>query len=104
MKKIIKIGLALLFIGCLLDMPYGYFQFVRFIGMIGFVVLAYIEKVKGKQEFFIFLILSAILINPFFKIHLGRLIWNIIDIIWALILIISVIIEFNNKLPKFKND
>jgi hypothetical protein len=30
MEKIIKIGLAILFFLCLADMPYGYYQFVRF--------------------------------------------------------------------------
>ena len=37
----IKIILAILFFLCLADMPYGYYQFVRFAGLIGFVILAY---------------------------------------------------------------
>lgn len=40
MEKIIKIGLAVLMFGCLLNMPYGYYQLVRFIALIGFGVLA----------------------------------------------------------------
>lgn len=87
MEKIIKIGLAILFFGCLAEMPYGYFQFVRFLGMIGFGLLAFQEKEKGNDGFFIFWLLSAILINPIFKISLGRGLWNAIDVIWAVVLI-----------------
>jgi hypothetical protein len=41
MNIIIKIGLATLFFICLADMPYGYYQFVRFVALIGFGILAY---------------------------------------------------------------
>ena len=33
---VIKIVLAVLFMLCLLNMPYGYYQVVRFAGMFGF--------------------------------------------------------------------
>jgi hypothetical protein len=93
MEKILKIGLALLFLGCLADMPYGYFQFVRFLGMVGFGVLAFQEKEKGNDGFFTFWLLSAILINPIFKISLGRTMWNIVDVAWVLLLIITLFYE-----------
>jgi hypothetical protein len=90
MTKIIKISLACLFILCLFDMPYGFYQLVRFLGMIGFAILAYKAK-EHKDSFYIVVWLaSAILINPFLKIFLGREIWNIIDIIWAIVLLISL--------------
>ena len=40
-------------------------------------------------------IISAILINPIFKISLGRELWNIIDIVWAIILIGTIIFDRN---------
>jgi hypothetical protein len=105
MKKpetIIKIILAILFIGCLFDWQYGYFQLVRFLGMVGFAILAY--KQYGKNDFyFVTWLASAILINPFFKIALGRTIWNIVDVIWAILLIGSVIYsrkETNDKISR----
>lgn len=49
MEKIIKIGLAILFFLCLADMPYGYYQFVRFAGLIGFTVLAYQANRQGRN-------------------------------------------------------
>jgi len=87
--KAIKIILSILFLVCLLDMPYGYYQFVRFIGMVGFGLLAF-ENYQKNQTWFVIWISSALLINPFFKIALGRDMWNIIDLIWAVLLIVSM--------------
>jgi len=36
---------------------------------------------------------SALLINPFFKIALGRNLWNIIDVAWAAILLATVLMD-----------
>ena len=94
MEKAIKLVLAVLFLGCLANMPYGYFQFVRCLGMVGFGLLAYYEKEKGNEGCFILWLLSAVLINPIFKISLGRTIWNIVDVIWAILLVFSA---FNSK-------
>ena len=94
MNKIIaiKITFVILLLVCLLDMPYGYYQFVRFIGMIGFGLLAF-ENYQKNQTWFIIWISSALLINPFFKIALGRDIWNIVDMIWAVLLVVSIILN-----------
>ena len=37
----IKITLSILLLLCLFNMPYGYYQATRFIGMVGFLLLAY---------------------------------------------------------------
>ncbi len=71
-------------------MPYTYFQLVRTIGMIGFALLAYHEKENNNNQMAIFYILSALIINPIFKVTLGRTLWNLIDVIWAIILLISL--------------
>jgi hypothetical protein len=88
-ETIIKVILAILFIGCLFDWQYSYFQLVRFLGMIGFAILAY-NQYKKNDFFFVTWLASAILINPFFKIALGRTVWNIVDVIWAVLLIVSI--------------
>lgn len=97
MENIIKIGLSILFVLCLADMPYGYFQIVRFCGMIGFGILAFIEKENGNEGMLYFYGASAILINPIFKIALGRELWNVVDVIWAIILLGSI---FYSNSPK----
>ncbi len=95
MKKteiLIKILLAILFVGCLFDWEYGYYQLVRFLGMVGFAILAY-GQYKKNDTWFVIWLASAILINPIFKISLGREIWNIVDIIWAFLLVGSIYIN-----------
>lgn len=89
----VKIALAIMLLLCLLQMPYGYYQLVRILGCIGFGYLAYqFHESKKEKEMIIFLIL-AILFQPFFKIALGRSLWNIIDIVVAIGLFLSVIRE-----------
>jgi hypothetical protein len=93
-NSIIKIGLAIALFLCLFNMPYGYYQFVRFISMCGFAYLAYSSnEVNNKNEAFVYIGL-AILFQPIFKIALGRTIWNIVDVIAGIGLILSV---FQNK-------
>ncbi len=90
LTTIIKVVLAGLFFLCLLDMPYGFYQFVRFVGLIGFVILAYQANEQGKQVEMIIYGALAILFQPFFKISLGREIWNIVDVIVGIGLILSI--------------
>lgn len=93
MDKIIKISLALLFFLCLLDMPYGFYQFVRFAGMVGFILLAFEANKAGKQTEMIIYGSLALLFQPFFKIALGRQMWNIVDVIVGIGLILSIFIK-----------
>ena len=89
-NSIIKIGIAILLFLCLINMPYGYYQFVRFISMCGFAYLAYSSnEVNKKNEAFIYIGL-AILFQPFIKIALGRTIWNVVDLIVGIGLIVSL--------------
>jgi len=89
-ENAIKIILALLFFICLADMPYGYFQLVRFAGLVGFAILAYLASEKKDKTEMIIYICLAILFQPLFKIALGREIWNIVDVIVGIGLIISI--------------
>ena len=88
----IKLALCLLFLLCLLDWRYGFYQLVRFLGMIGFAVLAFDDYEKNRS-WSIFWISSLILINPFIKISLGRELWNIVDVIWSIFLAHSIYIK-----------
>ena len=97
MDKIIKIGLAILFFLCLADMPYGYYQFVRFVGMIGFVFLTYQANQQNKRTETIIYGALALLFQPFFKIALGREIWNLVDVVVGTGLIISIFIKPSEK-------
>ena len=95
MEKAIKIILAILFFLCLLDMPYGFYQVVRFLALVGFVILAYKSNEKEDKTAVIIFIGLALLFQPFFKIALGRMIWNIVDVIVGVVLIISIFLPKN---------
>lgn len=86
----IKIILAILFFLCLLDMPYGFYQFVRFVALIGFGILAYKANEENRNTEMIIYGGLALLFQPFFKIALGRVMWNIVDVIVGIGLIASL--------------
>ncbi|MCX6297007.1 MAG: hypothetical protein NTX97_13280 [Bacteroidetes bacterium] len=91
----IKIILAVLFFICLLDLPYGYFQFVRFVGLIGFLILAYQAYENKEQTLVITYVCLAILFQPLIKLSLGRTAWNIVDLVVGIFLIASIFIPKN---------
>ena len=99
MKTAIKIVLALLFFLCLADMPYGFYQFVRLVGLIGFTILAYQANQKGGQREMIIYSGLALLFQPFFKVALGRQVWNAVDVVVGIGLLISIFIKPKESLP-----
>ena len=100
MDKIIKIGLAILLLLCLIDMPYGFYQFVRFLSLIGFGFLAFEANQKGRVTEMLVYIGLAILFQPLIKISLGRTLWNIVDLIVGIGLILDLLGFINNKTGK----
>ncbi len=89
-SSIIKITLAILLFLCVFNMPYGYYQFVRFLSMVGFGILAYKANENNNSTEMIVYIALAILFQPLFKIALGRTLWNIVDVIVAIGLLVSL--------------
>ncbi|MGF1566382.1 MAG: DUF6804 family protein [Flavobacteriales bacterium] len=88
MHRTVAILLSVLLLLCLFDMPYGFYQFVRFTATAGFAYLAWVSYEKDeKNMMFVFIILAA-LFQPFIKVALGRTIWNIVDVVAAAGLII----------------
>jgi hypothetical protein len=85
-------------------MPYGYYELLRLIAVVGFCVLAYqAYQQKWKMELVINMGL-AISFQPFFKIALGRILWNFIDVLVAIWLLISIFmktkVEAKNSIDK----
>ena len=99
MTMVIKIILAVLFFICLADMPYSFYRFIRFAGLVGFAILAYQARIQGRQTEMIVYGGLAILFQPFFKIVLGRQIWNIVDVVVGIVLLLSIFMKSkeNNK-------
>jgi hypothetical protein len=92
MQTILKLLLSLLLLLCLADMPYSYYQFVRFVACIAFGYFAFGEQEK-QTKWALFYIALAILFQPFIKISLGRVLWNVVDVIVAVILLYSIVLN-----------
>lgn len=93
MQTSIKIILSILFLLCLLNMPYSYYQAVRFAGLLGFALLAYLSNNEEKQIAMIIYASLALLFQPFVKVALGRIGWNVVDVIVSVGLIISLFVK-----------
>jgi len=97
MKQIVKLVIAVLLFLCLADMPYGFYQLVRFVATAAFAYLSY-DYFKAKREGMGVLFAAlAVLFQPFFKVALGRTIWNAVDIIVAILLFYLLIQSFQKK-------
>ena len=98
--NISKFFLAILFFICLLNMPYGYYILVRYLALFGFAFLALKAFQDEMQTEMLIYIALAILFQPLFKITLGRQIWNIVDVIVGLGLIISTFFPIKDNAKK----
>ena len=90
MVQSIKIILAPLFFLCLLDMPYGYYEMVRFLALLGFSLLAYDAYKTGNEQMAIVYVALALLFQPIFKVALGRTLWNVVDVVVGGYLLLSL--------------
>ena len=69
-------------------MPYGYYMLVRFVSMVAFRVMAYRYYTQSKVALTITFASLALLFQPFIKIALGRTIWNVVDVVVAVLLVL----------------
>ena len=98
MKHIVKIILAVLLLLCLADMPYGYYNLIRFISTFVFAYYACEYYKANKNVHGIVFLALAILFQPFMKFTLGREMWNMVDVVVAIGLIYLAFHERKNKL------
>ena len=97
MKKQLYLFLAAMLLLCLAPMPYGYFMLVRFVMMVACGWMAYQYYLRQKTVgTWVFGIL-ALLFQPMYKIALGRTVWNIVDVIVAIFLIVLFVMEWRRE-------
>lgn len=77
-------------------MPYSYYQLVRFIALVSFSYLVWITHLNKQNTLTIIYLVLALLFQPFFKIALGRYLWNIVDVIVSIFLITTWVIDLRN--------
>ena len=97
MMKQMYLFLAAMLLLCLAPMPYGYYSLVRFVAMVVFCVAAYKYHQAENEKMAWSFVALALLFQPFMKIALGRLLWNIVDVVVAIGLIVLFIWEYKRK-------
>jgi len=65
--------------------------------MAGFSVLAYNAFKRNRESEMIVYIVLAVLFQPLFKIELGSELWNVVDVLVGIGLIVSLIIKKKEK-------
>lgn len=90
----LKVALILLLVGCWFSMPYGYYELVRFSGLVGFALLAYENFIRSARREALVYVALALLFQPFVKVALGRTIWQLVDGAVALGLVLSLFLKF----------
>lgn len=92
-ENLIKIALAVLLLVCVIPLPYGYYQLIRFMAVVGFAILAYYEYERKNIPLVIVFAGLMILFQPLGKIPLGREVWNIVDMFVAAWLLVTVFVK-----------
>ncbi len=84
-------------------MPYGFYVLVRFVSMCVFAYLAIVSnKSKNTRLAYLFGAL-ALLFQPFARIALGRLLWNVVDVAVA-VLLIFLFVQFKKNTTDHERD
>ena len=96
----LKLIMAVLLLLCLAKMPYGYYQLVRIVSMIAFAIMTYQYYENKKMPFAITFGGLVLLFQPFIKVAFGRTMWNVVDVIVAVGLIVLWWKEESSELNK----
>lgn len=95
MKNLSSLDITLLILAvallvCLAPMPYGFYSLVRFVTAILMACVAYINYREERPVIATTAAATALLFQPFFKIALGRGMWNIVDVALAIVIVVYV--------------
>lgn len=93
LMNLVYLILAAMMLLCLAPMPYGYYMLVRFVAMVTFSVMAYQYYMRRKVAASCIFGVLALLFQPIYKIALGRVTWNVIDVLVAGLLIALFVME-----------
>lgn len=82
-----------------IDLPYGYYQLLRFAvcGFGGYV--AYLAHQQNKKRWVWILGIIALIFNPFYKFHFDKELWQLFDLIVGIVFIIASFKIKKNYVP-----
>ncbi len=70
--------------------PYGYYILLRWVCCGLFAYLAFYALEHEKKEWVWVLGITALIYNPFFRVHLNRELWSVVNILTAGIAVTSI--------------
>lgn len=101
MNKVIipsLISALMLFLAIPEGWPYGYYTILRLVVCASAVFVAYVAVIDFEKTKWAYLFgFVALLFNPLIPIHLTKEIWVVIDIMAALLFIISIFVLRNKR-------
>ena len=90
---ILCLVLAAMMLLAVIPFPYGYYVLVRFVAMVVFGYLAFSFFSDQKMEHAIIAGVLALLFQPFVKVALGREVWQVVDVLVGILLVLYVFIR-----------
>lgn len=91
----------LLLVAAIVDLPYGYYSFLRIVVFVFSSYCAYQLRMiyKKKVNYYTLPILIALLYNPIVRIYLDKSTWSVINLITIIIIWYPYLFkEFRNKI------
>ncbi len=93
----IQLALVIALLLCLAPMPYGYYMLVRYGAAIILGIMSYQYYLEKKESLAVTWGAVAVLFQPIVKIPLGKIMWNIVDVIVAIALLMIVLHTYNKN-------
>ena len=101
MKRVPAIQLlmiVMLLIAAFVRCPYDYYTVLKFVCCGGLGYLAVEAYKAGKQGWVWMLGVGAAMYNPFFKSHLGKSMWTLVNIATIIMLVVQIV-SSNRRTP-----
>jgi hypothetical protein len=86
---ILLVAIALL--ACLFPLAYGMFMLIRFVAAVVFAALAYDYFKRDRNTAGWVFVALTLLFQPLFKIALTRTVWNVVDVVVAIGLVVVLL-------------
>ena len=96
-ENLIKLVLAALLLICIIQLPYGYYQLIRFVAVVGFAILAYYEYERKNIPLVIVFVALMGLFQPIGMNPLGRQVWMVADLLVAGWLVVTVFVKKGSR-------
>lgn len=69
--------------------PYGYYVLLRWVGCAVFTYLAVASHRAGASGWLLLFAISAGIYNPILRVHLGRIVWTVVNVASIVLVVVS---------------